>query len=432
MSFLRQCRFAVLGVLFILSTITATSLLMIPSALTPVASADSCPQDSYPQYNIIYCGLTGPTDANYISSLQGYYNSNSDGHGNTDIQAVLNWAGATPSIINGMNTSNTMIGTAYNDGSITVNGQTVGTNALVAGRWNPGTGGFTHIEGNVWDRAATTYFAYNQSQVQVLVHLNSYDQADFAIMIECGNVLKFTPMPPKSISCSSLTDSEVDSTLQYKFTAKASAQNMSITSYTFNFGDGNTQQVVTSDTTANASNTYSQYDHTYSADVTVAGSVPSITSSCAVQFTTPPKPVTPSLACVVLTPAQVDNNVNEYTFTANATANDVTIVNYIFDYGDGSTPTTIPTNSLSATTLPHTFASGTWTTNVTVNGTENNGDSQTAISTSCQAQVTVPPTTPPVLVNTGPGNFIGIAGAAAIVGGLSHYFISRRQLTSDK
>ena len=198
MSFLRQCRFAALGVLFILSTITATTLLMIPSAITPVAAAASCPQDSYPQYNILYCGLTGPTDSDYISSLQGYYNSNSDGHGNNDIQAVLNWAGASPSIINGMNTSNTLIGTAYSNGTITVNGQTVGTNALVAGRWNPGTGGFTYLEGNVWYRAATTFFAYQQSQVQVLVHLNSYGQADFAIMIECGNVLKFTPMPPKS------------------------------------------------------------------------------------------------------------------------------------------------------------------------------------------------------------------------------------------
>jgi len=53
-------------------------------------------------------------------------------------------------------------------------------------------------------------------------------------------------MPPKVLTCDGLTPSEVDTSLTYNFTAKATAENETISSYTFNFGDGTSQTVDTS------------------------------------------------------------------------------------------------------------------------------------------------------------------------------------------
>jgi hypothetical protein len=428
---MHRARFVAISAVFVLSTAIAGTLALIPFGVPSALAATTCPQNKTPQFNIIYCGLLGTTTAQYISSLQGYYNSNNDGHGNHDIQAVLNWAGATPAMIAGMTTSNTVVGTAFSNGTITVNGQTVGTGSIVAGRWNPGTAGFTHLEGNVWYRNATTSFAPTPS-VQVLVHLNSSGQADFAVMIVCGNVLKFTPStPPKKVlTCDQLTQSEVDTSLEYVFTAKATAQNTTISSYTFNFGDGSKQIVNTSSTTATTNHTYNLNGTTYTANVLVNGSVTS--SSCQVMLTTPPVPVTPSLACVQLTSTPVNNSTTSFTFTAQATAVKTSIVSYTFNFGDNVT-TTIPT-SAETINVAHTYTPGSYKATVTVNGNNN----QSATSNACMVQLTVPsppstpPATPPVLLNTGPGAIGGIFGAAAIGGALFHHFILRRRFFLTK
>ncbi len=387
--YLRRAHMIALSAVFVISTAIAGTVAFLPLASSSTQAATTCPQNNTPQYNIIYCGLLGSTTAQYISDLQGYYNSNNDGHGNHDIQTVLNWAGASPSMIAGMNTSNTVVGTAYNNGTITVNGQIVGTNSIVSARWNPGGSGYTHLEGNVWYRNATTSFAPTP-QVQVLVHLNSNGQADFAVMIVCGNVLKFTPTPPvkKIVSCVGLTDSEVDSSLEYAFTAKATAQNTTISGYTFSFGDGTSQTVSTSSTTASADHTYSSYSTNYTANVEVNGSVTS--SACQVQLTTPPKPVKPTLTCIQLTAKPAPNSTTQYTFTAQASAVNASIVSYSFDFGD-KTKTTIPSNAQSIS-VSHTYSTppNSFMASVTVNG-ENK---QKATSSACTASITIP-TTPP-------------------------------------
>lgn len=426
--FIHRVHIAAISAVFILSTAIAGTLGLVPLTTSTAAAATTCPQNSTPQFNIIYCGLSGTTTAQYISSLQGYYDTNNDGHGNHDIQTVLNWAGASPAMIAGMNTSNTVIGTAYNNGTITVNGQLVGTNSIVSARWNPGGPGYTHLEGNVWYRNATTSFAPTPS-VLVLVHLNSYGQADFAVMTGCGNVLKFTPTtPPKKVlTCDELTQSEVDSTLEYSFTAKATAQNTSISSYTFYYGDGSQQTVNTSNTSTTTNHTYGQNNTTYNAKVVVNGSVTS--SNCQVQLTTPKAPVTPSLACLQLTSMVSTTSTLDYTFTVEASANQTNITGYTFDFGD-NTITTVPSSSDSIT-VSHTYTPGTYNVTVTVNGDNN----QSATSKACMATLTVsttpppstpPPTTPPVLVNTGPGAVGGIFAVATITGALFHHYFRRR------
>ncbi len=426
-NFIKRFRFIALSVLFVLSTAIAGTIALLPIDTPVVSAATTCPQDKTPQYNIIYCGLEGTTTAQYISNLQSLYNSNNDGHGNHDIQTVMNWAGASPSMIAGMNTSNTVLGTAYNTGTITVNGQVVGTNSIVSARWNPGGPGYTHLEGNVWYRNATTSFAPTSS-VEVLVHLNSYGQADFAVMLECGNVMQFHPMPPKPVLvCEQLTQSEIDKSLEYTFTAKASAQNTTISSYTFNFSDSSTPtKVSTSNTTATVNHTFSKYDTAYTADVLVNGSVTS--SNCKVQLTTPPKPVTPSLACVELTKQPVDNSTTEYSFTATATAVKTTITGYTFTFGDSSAALPVVTNSETISTT-HTYATpGTYVATVSVSSSK----TETATSKTCEVSVTIPttpttpPVTPPVLTNTGPGDMLGIIGVATIVGAFAHNLFMRR------
>ena len=429
--YIKRTHIAAISAVFGLSMAVSGTLALVPLTAAPVAAASACPQNNTPQYNIIYCGLSGSTDAEYISSLQGYYNNNNDGHGNSDIQTVLNWAGASPAMIAGMTTSNTVIGTAYSNGTITVNGAIVGNYSIVSARWNPGGPGFTHLEGNVWYRNATTSFAPTP-QVQVLVHLNSSGQADFAVMIECGNVLKFTPTttPKKVFTCDELTQSEVDSTLQYAFTASATAQNTAISSYTFYFGDGSQQTVNTSSSsTTSTDHTYNLNATTYNAKVVVNGSVTS--SNCMVQLTTPPAPVKPTLTCVQLTPTLAPNSTTQYTFTAQASAQKTSIVSYTFDFGD-NTITTIPSNA-ETINVSHTYTPGTYMASVTVNG-ENN---LMATSPACTANLTIsttppvtpPATTPPVLVNTGPGEVGGIFAAATTAGALFHHYLRRRFLS---
>jgi hypothetical protein len=415
------------GAMFALSVTLGGVMALVP--VNGIASAaTNCPQDKTPQYNIIYCGLsgTGNDTAQYITSLRTYYDNNNDGHGNKDIQTVMNWAGASPSMIAAMSTNNTVLGTAYSNGTITVNGVVVGTNSIVSARWNPGGPGFTHLEGNVWYRNATTSFAPT-SQVEVLVHLNSNGQADFAVMLECGNVMKFHPMPPKQIlTCDSLTDTEVGDTLAYTFTAKASEQNEPITSYTFDFSDGSSTGKIAASTT---SHTFALYNHVYTANVDINGSVTA--PACAVTLTTPKAPVTPALSCVSLTATPEVGSTTNYVLTAQATASNTNIISYVFDFGDKSQTDTVNTNLTSAS-ASHTYAAGTWTASVTVTGKDVPDTIPT--STSCEATVTIPgtPTTPPTttLVNTGPGSIVGLVGVATVIGGLFHQFVLRRKLSA--
>lgn len=432
-SFLNRFRFIAISALFVMSTALAGTIATIPLNSPLVSAATNCPQDSTPQYNIIYCGLSGTANdtAQYINSLRTYYDNNNDGHGNKDIQTVMNWAGASPSMIAGMSTSNTVLGTAYKNGTITVNGKVVGTNSIISARWNPGGPGFTHLEGNVWYRNATTSFAPT-SQVEVLVHLNSAGQADFAVMLECGNVMQFHPMPPKPVLvCDELTDNEVGTSpsLEYSFTAKATATNTSITSYTFNYSDTPTPQVVkTNSTTTSVDHTFANYSTTYKVNVLVNGSVTS--SNCAVQLTTPPAPVKPALVCVQLTPAAVDNSTTDYNFTAQALATHTTITGYNFTFTDSTgnqinVPVLSDSNSV---TTNYTFgAPGTYTASVNVTSTD---FPKGVTSSTCEASIVVPPSqiTPPSkqLTNTGPGDVIGIVGAAMIVGFIAHNLFMRR------
>jgi hypothetical protein len=247
------------------------------------------------------------------------------------------------------------------------------------------------------------------------------------------------PQPTPQLVCQSLTFGVVtDKDNTYQFTAKATVSNTTITKYDFNFGDGKTQTVTTSATTAQATHTYAEAGKTYTATVAVSSKDKSnVTSAnCKVTVTTPETPKTPTLVCENLTFTAVSGQANTYTFTAAGSANDTTITNYVFDFGDGNSDTVTTANTTATT--QHTYADSNkeYRATVTVNGK----DVQNVTSPTCAVTVSAnakpqPPAKTPVLgattelPNTGAGDVFGFFAATAAAGGLIHRYLLRRKLS---
>lgn len=178
--------------------ITASLMLgVIGSSVATFTTNKAYAATNCDKVNIVYCGVDGSSDASYINAFKSIYNSNKSGHSAsptvnkdyTDIQKVYAWAGATPAMVNGMNTTNTKIGTLYRDGRIVVDGKTIATGSWVSARFTEGAG-FTKISEGVYARKTTTSFA--NATAKVLVYMPEGKMV-FASMIECANAVKATP-----------------------------------------------------------------------------------------------------------------------------------------------------------------------------------------------------------------------------------------------
>jgi hypothetical protein len=104
--------------------------------------------------------------------------------------------------------------------------------------------------------------------------------------------------------------------------------------------------------------------------------------------------------------------------------NGATFKNVTYNFGDNSTPLT--TTNTSTTYTYANYGSYNVTATVAFNV---NGSSQTATSTNCAKTVsfTAPTTpTPPTLVNTGPGDVIGLFGLTTVAGTVAHRLFGRR------
>lgn len=435
--FVQRARFAAMGAVFAVSLAAASGALVLQAQ--PAAADTACAtQDKYPYTNVIYCGLSGSSISDYISSFKAYYDANSDAHaGNpkthTDLQNVYNDEGASASLVNAMSTSNTFLATSHSDGTITLDstGQVVAKNMNIAGRWvENGVPGFTHVVDDVYMRSYSVYFAPT-STVPTLVHINpTTGLADFALWQPCGNVITFTPVaPPKSLSCDSITPKEIgtsDTTLTYSFTAKASEQNTPITSYLFNFGDGTTEN-TSSATSKDHAYQRTAVQQTVTAWVKINGTVGG-SGSCATPIIIPPVELHPLLSCSSLNGTAQDSDKTQYVFTAVADNEHTTITGYTFTFTDTAnnsivtkTVATGDANTVLNYTFPHP---GTYHTQVAVTGPLG-----TFTQGACQTDVTVPtPPTPPALVNTGPGQVIALFGLTAVAGALFRHLTLRRRL----
>jgi hypothetical protein len=347
-------RYAAFGLLIGFSALISTATATLQPAK---ASAQSCDK-----VNIVYCGLSGSSASDYVASFQHAYIHDYD-NSHTDLRTVYDWAGASYNSVEGMNTSNTKLGTMYRDGTIVVNGTTVGNSAWVSARFNSGSG-FVQVSSGVWARKTTTSLA--EDSAPVLVHFNANGVADFAAMTICGNAVKFTPIPPKpqpkpALACVSL-DKVTSDNRTYTFTTKASASNTTIVSYTFTYSDGTTKTVSTSDITAQDMHTFAGDNQHYTVSVAVnSKDLQNVTSAnCQVSLTTPgPKECKPGvpLGSPMCTPCQYNTN--------------------------------LPSNS-----------------------------------PECTPPVTPP--TQPTLPNTGAGDTIGLVSAVVVAAGLGHQFFLRK------
>jgi uncharacterized repeat protein (TIGR01451 family) len=141
---------------------------------------------------------------------------------------------------------------------------------------------------------------------------------------------------------------------------------------------------------------------------------------------------TPTYSCNSLNIVQGDNRT--ITASVNYTAtNGATFSNVTYNFGDGSTP--LVTNQASSN---YTYANdGTYTVTATVTFSVN-GQTKTETNANCVKTVsfttpgtpgTPTSTTPTQLVNTGPGDVIGIFAGVSAAGAVGHRLFTARRLS---
>ncbi len=141
------------------------------------------------------------------------------------------------------------------------------------------------------------------------------------------------------------------------------------------------------------------------------------------------KPQTPTYSCDLVTLTQLGGR--KVSAKVNATAtNGAEVVNYIFDFGDGSEKVVTDKNT---TTVEHTYAQdGSFAVRVSVN-VRVDGKNVTVDSTKCAAAVKfesgnpVTPITPTELPNTGAGDVMGIVAAVTVAGAMAHRLVLARR-----
>ncbi|MDN5274442.1 MAG: hypothetical protein JWP06_343 [Candidatus Saccharibacteria bacterium] len=318
--------------------------------------------------SVIYCG--GTTAA----TLAARYKANKTG----DLDNIYSAYGLSA---NDMTHAGTIakMGEVRKDGRVMVGGKTVATDAHSIGRHSISGSTKKVINGKTYyQRTPSISFAVNSIAAYVFFDANGNFRA--AVLTSCGNPVSAKPPVYK---CDSLTSKAITRT-QYGFTAAASASNgASVTSYTYDFGDG--KKTTTAAKTINHDYvTPGTYTAKLSVTMNVNGTAKTVTApSCQTTIKVSPPPVTPTYVCDSLTATKISRT--EYAFNGKATVTGgATITNYVFDFGDTKTQTvTNPTN------VTHTYdKAGTYTAKLSVN-VKVNGVNKTVTSTKCQVPVTV-------------------------------------------
>jgi uncharacterized repeat protein (TIGR01451 family) len=321
---------------------------------------------------IIDCGATSQAE------LLQKYDSNNDGRGNRDIQAIFNHYGITRSDIAGNQVKK---GWLALDGSITVDGKVVATGAQSLYRVDPGKqvspvtiAGKTYYIGPVANnyRLGADVFVFYRDGV---FHA--------AIQSSCGNPIIATPkpVPPKPVfTCDSLQATKIDRT-NFKFTATATGKNgAALKHFVFDFGDGKTKTQV-SNVVEHTFSKPGTYTVKVTANFLVDGERKDVTNkNCEVKVVVEKEQ---TFACEKLEFAKISRTKFKFTPTASA-ANGATITRYSYDFGDGKTA-----NSATNTPVEHTYAQpGTYTVKLSVDATVN-GATQTKTSDNCKVTITV-------------------------------------------
>lgn len=324
------------------------------------------------------------------------------------VRDIYNYFGITTDEIHALGTT-AVAGSVTKSGDVYVGNHLVATGAITAGRqFIPGSTQVKYGATTFYKRAPSVSFENNSLTAYVVMQNGHFM---YAILSACANSVVAHPVTPPAaqLACKQLllTPGAIESNgdQKYSFTAGASVTNGSIASYVFNLGNGNTQTVATTATSA-TSDTVTYAPGTYHVSVTVNGVAGDI-------FTTAPTPVTctgsftvqpnGSLTCTMLGLNNISTNATTgdvtYTLTAQATPSaNATIEKYIFSFGDSAgTTQTVTTNAHSATSEQFIYKAGTTYKPifVTVYGKGANGNTVTSggVGTNCATNLTVPPQT---------------------------------------
>lgn len=225
--------------------------------------------------SIINCGALSAQE------LKDKYNENAPG----DLPAVYNYFGINADMINGMHEQ---LGTVTRDGNVVVNGKVVATGAGSIGRERgDGSGTAFSVNGHTYYMfGAGGNWLPGTQEIGALVWFDGNGQYVGSIMTACGNAIAAKPVPVPVYRCNTLTATQITRT-KYGFHTDATAQNgASISSYSYDFGDGSS-----ADGGADTDHTYAK-PGTYQIKVTVHVSVNGQTvnlTNCATSVTVAPE-----------------------------------------------------------------------------------------------------------------------------------------------
>jgi len=377
---------------------------------------------------VIWCGEGS------VDQLMSEYN-NGDGHNSaSSIHNIYSFFGISSADINNMTSSSVDV----QSGSVSSSGDVFGTGGKLVAT-HALTGGRQDISGSTREDVGGTVFfvrppsvSFASSPLAAFVVMKD-GRFDFAVLASCGNAVKATPTTPSPAPKPAPTP-----------TTPTPAPTPTPTP-SVNVCNGNTTNTSTSSSTGNVAQGTTQSGNCSTNSTTVMQQTQTTPTP------TPAPTTTASGQCTSLT-VSVDKN-DPMTVSATANAQEMggaTIQNVLFNFGDGTS-----VGPDIQTTQSHTFqSSGTFTITAFVNF--NNSSSTLQIPQSvCQASVNIssPPatTTPTVpqtpaapsstttptqaapasntLVNTGPGDIVGLFGITTITSTLGYRWFLRRKLS---
>jgi hypothetical protein len=360
---------------------------------------------------VIYCG------AGTVDELIGKYRGGDGRNTATSIHNIYSYFGISSAAINGMNSPsvNVEAGSVTSSGDVYgSNNQLVATNALTGGReYRAGSKQVSSGGTSFYTRPPRVSFV--SSQLSAFVVMKN-GQFVFAILASCGNPVIATPVKHASTPTPKLT------------------QTTAPTTSTATLPPAMTTTVPNCSGNNNASNSIASQGNC-STNTTVV--------ETQIQSSSPP----PFAQCTSLQ-TQVSNTDS---LSINSTANyqignGAQLESAVFNFGDG---TTSPAST--QTSQNHTYAQpGSYPVTATLTFS---ADNQVIGSSICQTTVTVslpptpsttatttsasttPPTTPITsaapatsLVNTGPGDIIGLFAASSTIGSIAYLWIMKRRL----
>lgn len=198
-------------------------------------------------------------------------------------QAIFSHYGITATDI--ANSATAKIGYLYTDGTIKVDGKTVATNAVMAGRLI-GVGG-TKVSIGDW----TVYEGAERITQTFSVYVFNDQNGNFkaAIARICGNPITATPVKKPVYSCDALSANKI-SRLEYEFTTQANAADGAIIeSYNYDFGDGT--KTAGGATIRHTYKKAGTYNVTTTLKVKVDGTTKDVTGNCKTTITIEPEPI---------------------------------------------------------------------------------------------------------------------------------------------